>query len=172
MHYCPKCATELTTKLVAGRERAACPTCDFVHYQNPAPIALLCATRRGELLLARRMLPPLQGYWAPPGGYVEIDESVEEAAVREVKEETNLDVVVEGLVDVYSRADAGIILIVYYGQVVGGTPQAGEDAEEVAFFSRTDVPDQPPPAGGTALDYWIHDVVQMLTEKFREGTWI
>ncbi|RME49673.1 MAG: NUDIX domain-containing protein [Chloroflexi bacterium] len=168
MNYCPECGSKLSMSFVAGRERPVCPTCGFVYYRNPAPVVLVSVTRDGRLLHVRRLIEPLKGYWAPPGGYVEYDETVEDAAVREVKEETNLDIVIEGLLNVYSRPDTGIVFIAYRGRVAGGEPQAGEDAGDVAFFGPDELPDQPPPAGGTELDRWSFQVISDIVEDFRK----
>lgn len=169
MHYCPDCGSELTSDFVAGRKRPVCPACDFVHYRNPVPIAVVNATLDGRLLLVRRLIEPLKGYWAPPGGYVEHDETVEEAAVREVKEETNLDLVIDDLLGVYSKPNTGIVFITYRGRVIGGDPQPGEDAGAVAFFGPQELPDQPAPIEGTELDQWSFQVIYDMIGGFQRG---
>jgi len=120
-----------------------------------------------RLLLVRRLIEPIKGYWAPPGGYVEYDEAVEEAAVREVKEETNLDLKIDALLNVYSRPNTGIVFIAYRGHIVGGKPQPGEDAGAVGFFSREELPNQAAPVGGTELDRWSFQVIYAIIEDFR-----
>jgi ADP-ribose pyrophosphatase YjhB (NUDIX family) len=167
MHYCPECGSKLTIGFTAGRDRPVCSACGFVHYRNPAPIALVSATLDGKLLQVRRLIEPLKGYWAPPGGYVEYDETVEGAAVREVKEETNLDIVISGLLNVYSRPDMGIVFVAYRGRVTGGVPRAGDDAGAVAFFGPDELPDQPAPSGRTELDRWSFQVISNIVEDFR-----
>lgn len=165
--YCLECGSQLTTRFVAGRDRLACAACGFVHYRNPAPIALAQATMDGRLLLVRRLIQPIQGYWAPPGGYVEYDETVEEAAVREVKEETNLELEIDGLLNVYSRPNTGIVFIAYRGRIVGGEPRPGEDAGDVGFFGPEELPYQSAPVGGTELDRWSFQVIHEIIEDFR-----
>lgn len=169
MHYCPQCGSRLTAGRVAGRERSICRECGFVHYWNPVPVVLVRATLDGKLLQVRRLIEPLKGYWASPGGYVEYDESVEDAVVREVKEETNLDVTVDKLLNVYSRPNTGIVFIAFRGRVTGGDPQAGEDAGAVAFFGPEELPDQPAPVDGTELDRWSFQVISDVIEDFRRG---
>ncbi|MDA8188305.1 MAG: NUDIX hydrolase [Dehalococcoidales bacterium] len=169
MKYCPMCGTPLAISFVAGRERPVCSSCSFVGYRNPAPIGLLVATKDGKMLLLRRSIDPLRGFWAPPTGYVEIDESVEEAVVRETKEETNVDVAVGGLFGVYSRSNIGVLMIAYYGKVIGGEALPLDDAEEVGYFGRDELPDQPSEYGGTAIDAWFADVLEDVFVRFREG---
>ena len=167
MHYCPECGSPLTIGFTAGRDRPVCSACGFVEYRNPAPIVLVGATLYGKLLHVRRRIDPLKGYWAPPGGYVEYDETVEDAAVREVKEETNLDLAIDGLLGVYSRPATGIVFIAYRGRITGGEPRPGDDAGAVAFFGPDELPDQPAPVGGTELDRWSFQVISDIVEDFR-----
>jgi NADH pyrophosphatase NudC (nudix superfamily) len=90
--FCAQCGTELIVAPAAGRDRPQCPACGFIAYRNPTPVAMAVVEKDGCLLLIRRGNAPLQGYWAPPAGYVEIDESVEAAAVREAREEAGVQV--------------------------------------------------------------------------------
>ncbi|MDQ7030623.1 MAG: NUDIX hydrolase [Ardenticatenia bacterium] len=167
MRFCPECGTRLHQREVAGRERPVCPACGFVHYRNPVPIALAQATLEGRLLLVRRLCTPLRGYWAPPGGYVEYDEAVEDAVVRELKEETNLDFQVEELLNVYSRPNTGILFVVYRGRIVGGDPKPGDDASAVEFFAPETLPNQKPPSGADQLEHWAFSVIWEIIEDFR-----
>lgn len=96
----------------------------------------------GRLLLVRRARPPARGRWTVPGGHVEDGETDEVAVVREVREETSLDVVVDrlgGRIDlpggpgvVYENRD-------YVCRLVGGDLCAGDDAADVGWFSRTEL---------------------------------
>jgi 8-oxo-dGTP diphosphatase len=164
--YCAQCGTELTTGFQSGRQRPTCPGCGFVVYSNPIPVAVMVAHRDGEFVLIRRREEPLRGFWAPPSGYVEWDESTEQAALREAREETGLEVSLDRLLGVYSRADTGILFVAYWGEVVGGEARAGEDAEAIAFFAPTRLPPQPATHRGTRLDEWFLEVVG---DVMREG---
>lgn len=157
----------------SGRDRPVCPHCGYVVYRNPAPVGLVVATRDDRLLLVHRTNPPLAGYWAPPAGHVEIDESVEEGTVRETKEETGLDVTVEKLLGLYSRANMGVTLALFAGRVVGGEVAAEEEeVDGVQFFARDELPRQPAPPNGTSLDLWFHEIVEEVFKGFRESRWI
>jgi len=147
-----------------------CPRCGFIVYRNPVPVALVLATREDKLLLVHRLNPPLAHYWAPSAGYVEIDESLEEGARREVKEETGFDVVIDKLLNVYSRANMGVMLVTCAARVVGGhlAPQA-EEVAAARFFARDELPDQPPPVDGKPLDYWFYEMVKEVFEDFKCG---
>lgn len=156
------------TKIEAGRARPACPQCGYIVYRNPVPVALVVATRDDQLLLVHRTRAPLADYWAPPTGYVEINESVEEAAVRETKEETGVDVAITQLLKIYSRANLGVFLIAFAAQVVGGEIRAGmEDVDIARFFARDELPRQPAPIGAPPLDQWFYQVIEDVFAKFR-----
>ncbi|NUQ36205.1 MAG: NUDIX hydrolase [Caldilineales bacterium] len=162
--YCLNCGQPLAIGFVEGRERAHCPACGFILYHNPAPVAMAVVEYEGKFLLVHRTIPPLQQYWAPPAGHVELGESVPQAAVREAKEETGVDVELGELIGVYSHPEVRVVLIVYRARAVGGRPQAGDDAGDVGLFER--MPDQPPPdpAAATPTDLWFYQFLQTLKE--------
>ena len=166
--YCAHCGAALKTEFVAGHERPVCPDCGFVLYRNPTPVGMAVAEREGQLLLIRRGNPPLQGYWAPPAGHVEIDESVEGATIRETFEEAGVKVALNGLLGVFSQADVGVVIIVYSGKVAGGQARAGEDAIEVGFFAPGALPEQPAPTDGDAVDRWFFTMIEKVTEPWRK----
>lgn len=89
--YCPKCGTK--TFVERNEKAKMCTTCGFVYYFNPSS-AVACFIRNaaGEVLLVRRAKDPAKGTLDLPGGFVDMHESAEEAAHREVKEETGLDI--------------------------------------------------------------------------------
>ncbi len=97
----------------------------------------------GKLVLIRRRNPPFQGHWALPGGFVDVGETVEEAAVREANEETGLDVELQGLVGVFSDPDRdprGHTVSICFAALGQGTPRASSDAQDVALFDLDDLP--------------------------------
>lgn len=96
----------------------------------------LVVWRADEVLLIRRANPPYQGCWSIPGGKVEFGETLHEAALRELKEETGIHAEIEGLIDVFeSITDHGhYVMADYSARWRSGEPQAGDDALEAAFF--------------------------------------
>ena len=142
MQYCPKCATRLEWRSAGDRERPTCPACDFVFYFNPVVGAGALVESDGRVVLVRRGVAPKAGYWSLPSGYVEADELAEEAAVREMQEETGLEVEIDDLLGVYSfghEPQTGV-LILYSAHVVGGELCAGDDAQEVGLFAPAEMP--------------------------------
>ncbi len=160
--FCPRCAGALAMRIESGRERATCPACGYVAYHNPVPVALMLACDGDRLLLVRRANDPLRGFWAPPAGYVEIDESTEAAAVRETAEETGLTVVPSGLAGVWSEPRTGIVIVAYRGRVSGGEPVPGDEVEEIGLFEPGRRPTQPGTHSGSLLDRWFFSVLEDL----------
>ncbi|MEQ9030974.1 MAG: NUDIX hydrolase, partial [Aggregatilineales bacterium] len=92
LKYCPICSHELVQRESGGRMRASCDNCGYVHFVNPVPGVGLLIEMDGGIVLIQRGNPPHQGDWTLPSGFVEADESAEEAAIREAEEETGLKV--------------------------------------------------------------------------------
>ena len=87
----------------------------------------------------RRGFEPRRGHWSMPGGFVDLGESVEDAAIREVQEELNLRIEITHLIGVYSRAEDRTVVVVY-AATARGTPSLTEEALEVRAFAPIDIP--------------------------------
>ena len=100
-------------------------------------VGVVCL-RSGEVLLIRRGRAPRLGEWSLPGGKVEWGETLADAALRELREETGVQADILGLVDVADGlfdADNHYVLVDYAARWTGGEPVAGDDAHEARFFS-------------------------------------
>ena len=123
------------------RERAVCPSCGFIAYVNPRlVVTTIPVTDAGEAVLLRRGIEPGRGAWAQPGGFLEVDETVAEAAVRETLEETGLLVEPGEIVGLYSRLEAAVVVVVFEARIVGGTARVTPEALEVATFAPDAIP--------------------------------
>jgi ADP-ribose pyrophosphatase YjhB (NUDIX family)/N-acetylglutamate synthase-like GNAT family acetyltransferase len=151
--YCPQCGTGLVERLEGERLRPTCPACGFIYYLNPVVAAAALVEEEGRVVLVRRGVQPKAGYWGLPAGYVEADETAEEAAVRETAEEAGLQIEVDDLLDVYSFGGDDFprgVLIVYSAHKVAGQLQAGDDASEAAFFAPDELPQE------SEVAFWTH----------------
>jgi 8-oxo-dGTP diphosphatase len=94
----------------------------------------------GRVLLARRAKPPLLGRWSIPGGTVELGETLEEALIREMAEETGIEVEPLEVLTVFDRIERErgevvfhYVIVDYRCRLVSGTARAGSDAAEVCW---------------------------------------
>jgi ADP-ribose pyrophosphatase YjhB (NUDIX family) len=159
LNYCPHCGHALEDREAFGRVRRFCPACDRTVFREHKVAAGVLVEHESRVLLVRRRMRPSQGLWIFPAGFVDFDEDPAEAAVRECREETGLEVEITGLLDVIARREhvrGADIIIVYRARLVGGEPQAGDDVDQVAFFSLDDLPPLAFRATRIALDKW-HD---------------
>jgi 8-oxo-dGTP diphosphatase len=114
-----------------------------VLYRNPVPGVGVLVEMEGGIVLIQRGQPPFKGWWALPAGYIEADESVEQAAIRECQEETGLEVELLELFGVYSFPEGPVqsgIIIFYRAQPRHGHLQAGDDAQDVDIFPPDELP--------------------------------
>lgn len=141
--HCPYCGRPAVYRSVFGQERPTCLSCEWIHFVDPKVAAAAVVRDQGRVLLTRRVNPPFQGAWTLPAGFVDGHEDPARAAERECLEEAGLEVEVTGLVDVIAGREhprGADIFIVYTARCVGGTLQAGDDADEAAFFALDDLP--------------------------------
>lgn len=141
--FCRRCGQQMGEALISGRTRLACSNCGFVLYQNPVPGAGVLVEMEGGVVLIRRGHAPHKGRWALPAGFIEADESIEEAAIRECKEETSLDVELVELFGVDSFPEGPVqsgIIVFYRARPVGGELRPGDDAAEAEVFGADGLP--------------------------------
>jgi len=143
--FCPRCGGSLKNRIVGDRQRLVCSRCDFILYRNPVPAVAAVIPRGDRVVLVRRAEEPRRGDWCLPAGFLEIDETPEECAVRETREETGLDIRVVDLFGVDIGRDdprTRVVLIIYLAELLGGELQAGDDASEAGWFGPGDLPEQ------------------------------
>ncbi len=162
--YCPRCAVLLETQQLNDLPRRVCPSCGYIYWNNPLPVAgAAVIDERGWLLLARRAEEPNTGWWNLPAGFMEWGESAERAARREVREETGAEIEITGFL---TSAGGGRptdqwtswTFVFFYARMTGGELVAGDDADRAEFFA----PDALPPniafrSNEKALRQWQQD---------------
>ena len=141
MKFCPKCASPLEERILEGKAREACTTCDFVFYRDPKPVAGTLAFKDEKLLLIQRGNEPKLGLWSFPTGYVDIGDTPAETAVREAKEEADVDIVLDRLLGVYSNDSRTVVLIIYVGRIIAGTPAGRAEALDARLFALDALPE-------------------------------
>ena len=137
--FCPKCGAGLGRRSLHGLDRLVCPECSFVFWQNPAVgVAVILLDDGGRVLLGRRARGAYRGQWCIPCGYVEYDEDVRDAARREFREETGIEVVLGEVFAVHSNFHNPAMHTVgvwFRGEAAGGEPRADDDLDRVEFFT-------------------------------------
>lgn len=121
-------------------ERLVCRQCSFIFYLDPKVVAGTVFAVENRVVLLRRGVEPARGSWVFPSGYVDRGETVQEAAIRETKEESNLHVKLCSLLDIYSYPRSPTIIVVYTAEVVGGELKAGDESVEAQAFAVSQIP--------------------------------
>lgn len=140
--FCPRCGSRLEERYldIEQKVQRVCTGCGFIFYLNPKVAAGTIPRQDGKIWLLRRNIEPSSGSWTFPGGYVDLGECVPDAAVRETYEETMLRVRIDRLLNVYSYADAGIVMIAYCATVTSGTPEITPESSEIQAFKLDEIP--------------------------------
>jgi ADP-ribose pyrophosphatase YjhB (NUDIX family) len=156
--YCPRDGTLLVPTRIDGRDRPSCPVCGFADFMHVQIGANTVVERDGGVLLVRLNYGPRDGHWALPGGLVEEDETLEEAARRETTEETGFAVALDGLLATWMRPGFPILVVIYRAHITGGELRvAPDEASEAAFFIKDQLPPLEElawPSTALGLDAW------------------
>lgn len=126
-----------------NRERQICATCDYVAYENPKVIVGSVVVAGDAVLLCRRAIEPRRGYWTLPAGYLELAETLEEGAAREAMEEAEADIVLDGILAVFSIARIGQVQVIFRARFAdAAAPRfaAGPESLEVALYRWDAIP--------------------------------
>jgi ADP-ribose pyrophosphatase YjhB (NUDIX family) len=142
LKHCLQCAGTLVWRYVEQekRERFVCGQCASILYENPKVVAATLPTRNDKIYLLRRDIEPSRGLWTYPAGFMEMGESVEQAAARETWEEIRCRVKILGLQNIYSYPDAAVVTVVYQAQVAGREPSPGHETQCVKAFHPWEIP--------------------------------
>jgi ADP-ribose pyrophosphatase YjhB (NUDIX family) len=143
LNYCSRCGSKLRFGEVEGehRERLVCDTCGHIVYVNPRiVVTAFPVTDDGDLVLLRRGIEPGYGSWAQPGGFLEVDETVHQGAIRETLEETGLLIEPGEIIGLYTRLEAAVVTIAFEARIVGGAAIVTPEALEVRTFSPAAIP--------------------------------
>lgn len=162
-NYCPICGAPLAPRWDEHQERPHCARCGRHFYSNPTPAACCFVVRGDEILLGQRAIEPRRGHWGLPGGYVEIGETPEQAALRELFEETGLRGNGAQLIGVSSQESELTGAVIVHGYFVKrweGDPRPGSDVSALQFFAPDAVP---------RLAFRAHRELHAIFEALRRG---
>ncbi len=157
LNYCPGCGHALEDRQAFGRVRRFCPACEQVVFREQKIAAGVVVEREGKVMLVRRRMNPRRGMWTFPAGFVDFDETPADAAVRECREETGLEVEIIGLLDVVAGREherGADVIIIYHARPVAGKVRADDDVDRVAFCAPDELPPLAFDATRVALARW------------------
>jgi 8-oxo-dGTP diphosphatase len=176
--FCSFCGKDLGVDLHDGKERQVCKACGQIYYENPLPVAsVILANRDREIILVKRAKDPFKDMWCCPIGFAETGESIEDAALRELKEETGIDGRITQLVDVSSHKNqfyGDLLIVSFEAEKIGGVEKAGDDALEYRYCPVRSLPRLAFDSQEAAIrkyidlkkDLWnMHDSFETLVEE-------
>jgi mutator protein MutT len=143
INFCVRCGSVLESTLRFGKLRPSCRNCSWIYLADPKVAVGVFVERCGEVLLVRRAVEPEYGRWSLPGGYLDAGEDPIQAAERECREETGLNVQVTDflvMISEHEKTRGADIVLIYRAELLSGDLQAGDDADKVAFFPRDCLP--------------------------------
>ena len=156
--HCLYCGGEITKKSEDGVLRDFCPCCNSYFYENPLPVVSTIIESSRRILLVKRGRAPSKGLWCLPSGFAEAGESIEEAALRELKEETGIKGKIIKLLDVdsyKSRFYGDLLFLTFIVEQSGGKLCAGDDCSQARFWPVNKLPPLAFRSNKRALDTYI-----------------
>ncbi|WP_028468004.1 NUDIX hydrolase [Neptunomonas japonica] len=143
MKYCSECGNKVSYYTPEGdnRPRHNCHFCQTTHYSNPNIVAgCLPVYQKNKILLCKRAIEPRRGYWTLPAGYMENNESVETAALRETCEEANAEVNIISLYTLTSIVHASQVQMLFLAELPTLEFSSGIESLDVQLFSFDEIP--------------------------------
>ena len=150
--YCPNCASELVSVQIENKQRLKCPSCDFVHWDNPIPVVAAIVEHEGKVILTRSKGWP-EKWVGIVAGFLEKNETPEQGALREVKEELGLDGEIVSFVGHYAFEMRNQIISAYHIHAEGKIT-LGDELESIKAVPPEEI--RPWSLGtGPALKDWL-----------------
>ncbi len=142
MKYCCECGAPLIIAIPEGedRQRHVCEQCGTIHYQNPKIIAGCIPEWEGRILLCRRAIEPRLGLWTLPAGFMELGETLEQAATRETLEEACATVDELHLYTVLSLPHVDQVHVFFRSRLIQPTFAPGLESLETSLFHEDEIP--------------------------------
>ena len=142
MKFCSECGKSVVHRIPEGDNlpRFICEHCDIIHYQNPKLVVGCLPVWNEQVLLCKRAIDPSYGLWTLPAGFMENQESLEEAALRESREEANANLEIQNIYSVISLPHINQIYVLYRAKLLDLDFYAGIESLEVQLFDEENIP--------------------------------
>ena len=141
--YCYQCGKSLSLKNIDNNYIPYCEKCEKLFYSDPKLVVVVLVEHNNKLVLIKRSFEPAMGKWCFPSGYVNKGEKVEKAAIREVKEETGLDIIIKEFIGLYSSDDNPVIIAAFSAKSIGGKLYSGFETDAVDLIEIDSLSDFP-----------------------------
>jgi ADP-ribose pyrophosphatase YjhB (NUDIX family) len=142
--HCPNCGAAVDYRIPAddNRERAVCPACASIHYQNPLNVVgtLPVWEADGRVLLCRRAIEPRHGLWTLPAGFMELGETTADGALRETQEEAGAQVELLPLYSLLNVVKVGQVHLFYRARLLSPHFEPGPESLEARLFAQDEIP--------------------------------
>lgn len=142
VRHCSACGTAIETRIPEGdqRPRQVCPACGLVHYVNPKLVVGSLPVWQDRVLLCRRAIEPRRGLWTLPAGFMEIGESLADAAIRETAEEACARIELLGLQSIVNIPHIGQVHVIYRARLLDADFAPGDETLETRLFAEHEIP--------------------------------
>jgi len=142
MKFCSQCGHPVEQRIPDGDNlpRYVCSRCATIHYQNPNIVTGCLPMYDDRILMCKRAIEPRYGHWTLPAGFMENDETLEQAAMRESMEEANANVKLLKLYSVFSLPHVNQVYIMYLAELLDENFSPGSESLEVKLFDEKDIP--------------------------------
>ncbi len=156
IQHCNLCGAPVEHRVPAGdtHARAVCTACEHIQYENPRNIVGTLPAWEDKVLLCRRAIEPRHGLWTLPAGFMELDETTEQGALRETLEEAGAEVRIDGLYSVVNVRPVSQVYLLYRARLLEPRWDPGPETLEARLFSAADVP-------------WEHIAFRAVAETLR-----
>lgn len=143
IQHCNRCGAPVEYRQPPddNAERACCPACGHIQYENPLNVVgTLPRLDDGRVLLCRRAIEPRRGLWTLPAGFMELDETVEQGALRETAEEAGAEVELGPLISLLSVVSVGQVHLFFAARALSERLDPGPETLEARWFAPADIP--------------------------------
>jgi ADP-ribose pyrophosphatase YjhB (NUDIX family) len=141
--HCKNCGTAVVHRIPDDgdtRERAVCPACHTIHYQNPLNVVGTVPYLGDKVLLCKRNIEPRRGKWTLPAGFMEMHETTAEGAARETVEEAGAEFEMEEMFSILNVARVAQVHFFYRAQLLSDRFDPGYETTEARLFTEADIP--------------------------------